>query len=374
MPDLVYPAPYESSPGRTGWLLVRHDGSGLRRVDAVSDWLIVEGASTTSPNTLKSQAEALGQWWRWCVETGVDPLRVDAVEFARFVGALQTVPKDLPLSSKIFALPGDPRLRRPSTVAQRVVHVKGFYRWAMHNGRVSVIAGRAVTGFKTPRAPRTMRAQRLQPEQVTALLTADLAPRDRWVVELLFGAGLREGEALGLKVEDWCADREVAAVFGCCVPGGPHLHVRRRLNGNGAWAKSRFERVVPLTPRILGAYRDWQAWSFDHAPQSMESPYLTISLAGPTRGRAWSVSGFTSMWEAKVKTIPGLETVTPHLLRHEWASALLDAGVASFTVQELLGHLSPTSTQIYTHARMDTLTAAVARLDAWRQDTLGVAG
>ncbi|SDS87602.1 tyrosine-type recombinase/integrase [Actinoplanes derwentensis] len=346
----------------------------MRRVDEVSDWLIVSEVSTSAPNTIKSQAQALAQWWRWCLGIGADPLTVDAVTFARFVAALQTVPKDLPLTSKVVALPGDPRLRRPSTVSQRVVHIKGFYRWAMHNGRVSAVAGRAVTGFKTPAAPQTMRARRLRPEQVTALLTVNLSPRDRWMVELLYGAGLREGEALGLRVEDWCIGPEVAAVFGCRVYGGPHLHVRRRRNSNGAWAKSPCERVVPIAPRVLQAYRDWQAWAFDHAPESMESPYLTISLAGPTRGRAWSISGFTSMWQTKVRTIPGLEEVTPHLLRHEWASELLDAGAPAFTVQELLGHRSPTSTQIYTHARMDTLTAAVAQLATWRQRLLGIAG
>jgi len=372
--QLVYAARYEPDPGRTGWLVVRRDESGMHRVDEVSDWLAVTAVSTSSPNTLKSQAEAAALWWRWCAEAGVDPLATDAVAFARFVSALQSVPKDLPLTSPIRALPGDPRLRKPSTIAQRVMHIKAFYRWALHNGRVSAVAGRAVTGFKTPRAPKTMTARRLRPEQVKALLVADLAPRDRWAVELLYGAGLREGEALGLRVEDWCASREVAAVFGCRMPGGPHLHVRRRLNSNGAWAKSHYERIVPVAPRVMTAFRDWQAWAFDHIPQSVECPYLLISLAGPTRGRAWSITGFTSMWESKVRTVPGLQEVTPHLLRHEWASELIDAGVAAFTVQELLGHRSPASTQVYTHARMETLTAAVGQLAAWRARTLGTAG
>jgi integrase len=137
-------------------------------------------------------------------------------------------------------------------------------------------------------------------------------------VELLYGAGLREGEALGLMVEDLCVNREVAEVFGCHMPGGPHLHVRRRMNSNGAWAKSHYERILPISPRMMAAYRDWQAWAFDHAPETVECPYLLISLSGPTRGRPWSITGFTSMWADKVKTIPGLEEATPHLMRHTW--------------------------------------------------------
>jgi integrase len=346
----------------------------MHRVDEVSDWLLVSAAAGASPNTLKSQAEALALWWRWCVDTGVDPLTADVVAFARFVAALRSVPKDLPLTSPIRALPHDPRLRAASTISQRVTHVKAFYQWAAHNGRVSMISGRGVTGFKTPRAVQAMRAGRLLPDQVRALLEADLSPRDRWAVELLYGAGLREGEALGLMIEDLCVNRDVAAVFGCLVPSGPHLHVRRRLHGNGALAKSPYERVVPLAPRVIAAYRDWQAWLFDHAPDTAECPYLLLSLSGPTRGRAWSISGFASMWDAKVKTIPSLQGATPHLLRHTWASELLDAGVPAFTVQELLGHRRPTSTQVYTHALMETLTNAVSRLGTWRQRVLGIAG
>ena len=374
MSELIYAVRYEPSPGRAGWLVVHHDECGMRRVDEVSDWLSVSAVSMSSSNTLKSRAEALALWWRWCVHSRVDPLSTDSVRFARFVSALQTVPKGLPLTSPIRALPGDPRLRQPSTVSQRVVHVKAFYQWAMDNGRVSAVAGRAIAGFKTPRAPKTMRAQRLHPEQVAVLLAANLSPRDRWAVDLLYDAGLREGEVLGLRVDDWCVNRDVAMVFGCRVVGGPHLHVRRRMNSNGALAKSVYERIVPISPRLMATYRDWQAWAFDHVPQSVDCPYLLISLAGPTRGRAWSISGFTSMWQAKVKTLPGLQEATPHLLRHTWASELIDAGVPSFTVQELLGHRAPASTQIYTHALAETLTAAVAQLTTWRQRVLGVAG
>jgi integrase/recombinase XerD len=210
----------------------------------------------------------------------------------------------------------------------------------------------------------------LNQDQVRPLLAADLMPRNRWAIELLYGAGLREGEALGLMVEDLCVNRDVAAVFDCHVPGGPHLHIRRRMHSNGALAKSPYERVVPIAPRVMAAYRDWQAWAFDHAPATVECPYLLISLSGPTRGRPWSITGFTSMWATRIKTIPGLEHATPYLLRHTFASELVDAGAPAFTVQELLGHRSPTSTQIYTHALMETLTAAVEKLSTWRQATL----
>jgi integrase/recombinase XerD len=370
----VYAAPFDITVGRRGWVVVRAGTHGLERVQDPSDWLLARASTAGSSNTLKSQAETAAQWWRWCEATSVDPLRVDSTTLARYVIAMQTVPKAYELTSEIRALPGDPRLRRPSTVRLRLMHLRAFYAWADAEGRVSAVTAKAVGAFKAPRVAAGGVPSRMDREQVGLLRTVTLSPRDRLVVELLYGAGLREGEALGLYVEDVCLNREIAAVFGCRVRGGPHLHVRRRINSNGALAKSPYERVVPLGPRIITAYRDWQAWVYEHLPLSLECPFLVTTLAGPTRGGGWSLSGFASMWTTRVQSIEGLEDVTPHICRHTFASELVDAGVPAFTVQELLGHRSPSSTQIYTHAHMDTLVRAVQQLADWRDDRVGVTG
>ena len=116
----------------------------------------------------------------------------------------------------------------------------------------------------------------------------------------------------------------------------------------------------------MNAFREWQAWAYEHMPDSAESPFLMLSLKGATRGQPWSVSAFTTMWREHVRSVPELTNANPHILRHTFASELTDAGVEPLVVQELLGHLHPDSTAIYTHAHMDTLTDAVARLADWR--------
>jgi integrase/recombinase XerD len=370
----VYAASFEPSPGLLGWLLVARTEDGLSRVDVVSDWLATALPSTPSPNTLKSQAESLALWWRWCTDVGVNPLRADAVQFARFVLALQTVPKEYPLTSPVRAFPGDSRLRSDGTIRLRVIHIKAFYRWAETDPRVSVATSRAITAFKTPPAATNMTANRLTAAQSETLREVALHPRNRYAVELLHEAGLREGEAAGLRIDDMCLNEDLANLFECRVEGGSHLHVRRRMNTNGALAKTRYERVVPITARLMTAYRDLQAWNYDHAPTNAESPFVLLSLTGSTKGGPLTLSGFRSMWEDHINTVPGLEQVWPHLLRHTFASELIDAGVDRFTVQELLGHRSPRSTAVYTHAHMDTLIKAVDRLADWRNDRLGRVG
>lgn len=368
----VYAAKFEVSPGRVGWVVVRNESGDLERIDTASDWLL-EASLTDSPNSVKVWAESVALWWRWCTDSGVDPLSAAPWDLSRYVVALQSVPKHLPLTSQVRALPGDHRLRAASTIRQRVEHLKKFYRWASVRGLVATGVGKQVASFRSPRATQMMTAPRLTPHQVKDLLSREFSARNRLVIELLYGAGLRQGEALGLHVEDVCVNMEVARLFNCQQRfEGPHLHVRRRLNPNGAIAKSRVERIAPMAPRVMMAFSNWQAWLFDHLPQAADSRFVLLSVAGRTRGRAWSVAGFWSMWKARVQTIPGLEDSYPHLLRHTFASELQDAGVDPFLIQELLGHRHPSSTAIYTHAHATTMVAAVESLSRWRESRIGV--
>lgn len=372
--DNIKPAPFDLAPGQRCWMLIEMRADGPHRLSEVSDWLVAFAGAGYSPNTLKAKADALAHWWRWCYYRGRDPLAVDSIEFARYVLAVQRVPKGYPPTSDVRALPDDPRLRTDTTVRARVIHVKTFYEWALANGRVAASVGRGITGFPTPRARQKKRFDRLSSDQIQDLFRADLHPRNRYLFEVMYGCGLRKGEALGLQISDLCLNSELASVFKCPLPrsAGRHVHVRRRLNDNGSFAKSHRERIVPLAPRTVLAFEAWQAWAYEHAPEAARSVHIAVSLEGPTRGRALTPSGFNSMWSTQVHRIPTLLGANPHLLRHTFASELLDAGVDLLVVQELLGHASPKTTELYTHAHSSTLITAVERLSEWRETELGV--
>jgi len=109
---------------------------------------------------------------------------------------------------------------------------------------------------------------------------------------------------------------------------------------------------------------------YEQLSDSADCGYLLISLAGPTRGHPWSVSGFKSRWTRHIKVIPEMKTAHPHLLRHTFASELTDAGISPGVIQELLGHRSPNSTDVYTHPHLQSLMQAATALDTWRAQHL----
>lgn len=378
MEPSIYAARFEVSVGAQCWMLVRRDRGRLERVGPVSDWLLARRPGC-SPNSLERWARSLSLWWRWCVDTGVDPMRPAARQFSDYVTRLQTIPWRKPLTSSVAALPGDKRLRDATTVRQRVDDVKRFYAWALdQENLVPATNAHQITRFRAPRAVQVRTAPRLEPQQVKALQSADLHPRDRLMCELAHGAGLRAGELLSLQTQDMCVNDEVAQVFGCRQVRffGPHLHVRQRPDHpRGARSKAPANRtqprVVPMTQRVLMAYQDWQVWLFEHMPEAIESRYVLLSLGYPTKGQPWSYEGLCDRWGERIKAIPGLENSWPHLLRHTYASELADAGVDLMVIQELLGHRSPTSTEIYTHPQAADMVDAVMALHDWRTNAIG---
>ena len=114
---------------------------------------------------------------------------------------------------------------------------------------------------------------------------------------------------------------------------------------NGAWTpnatgccKSRIPRIVPVWPDLTAVLRGYDAWLLDHLPDGLTSKFIIVSSDGPTPGSGLSRSGLDSMWEDKIRTLPGLARVTRHQCRHTFASELMDAGVDRLIVQGWMGH------------------------------------
>jgi site-specific recombinase XerD len=174
----------------------------------------------------------------------------------------------------------------------------------------------------------------LKPEQVAALLSAPdvatpIGQRDRALLELLYASGARVSEAVALDVDD--VDLVAA---------------RARLLGKGDK-----QRVVPLgEPACLALER----WTSDGrrvvaaASGSTEAGALFLGVRGGRLGRRDALDVVI-----RCASAAGLEDVTPHTLRHSYATHLLEGGAGMRVVQELLGHVALTTTQTYTHLTRD---------------------
>ncbi len=210
------------------------------------------------------------------------------------------------------------------TRARGLSVVRGFYRWL---ARMGLADNPAVSALKTPRVPRPVPKALDASEALDLLDTAPEQARAAWigkrdvaVLMLLYGCGLRIGEALSL--------RRCEAP----VPGQSALTV----TGKGGK-----DRMVPLLPVVIEAVQVYiAACPFELAP---EGPLFLGA-----RGKALGARQIQAR-VAELRVLLGLpETATPHALRHSFATHLLAAGADLRAIQELLGHASLSTTQRYT--------------------------
>ena len=210
-----------------------------------------------------------------------------------------------------------------------------------------------------PQAP----VDRASDEQIVALLQACLSARDRLIVLLMARAGLRRGELCGLRRSDvhLLADSRLLG----CETGRAHLHVVRRDNPNGAWAKSRRQRVVPLDFLVVQAF---DAYEFERmgVPQAAAGDFVVVNLFREPAGAPMPPDAINALVAAASRRAGLARRVTPHQLRHAMASNLADSGAAIDEIAELIGHSSVSSTQIYVHPDPRRLRAAVERVGSPR--------
>jgi len=219
-----------------------------------------------------------------------------------------------------------------SSAARTVVAVRGFHRFAVLE---DLATHDPAADVRPPAAPRRL-PKALTVTQVEALLAAageGRTPkeiRDRALLELLYGTGARISEAVGLDVDD--LDLESGAL---------------RLVGKGGK-----ERVVPVGSYAAGAVDDYLVRGRPTlSERGSGGPALFVNSRG---GRLSRQSAWTVLRSAADRAgISG--DVSPHTLRHSFATHLLDGGADVRVVQELLGHASVTTTQIYTLVTVETL-------------------
>jgi integrase/recombinase XerC len=218
-----------------------------------------------------------------------------------------------------------------TTVARRLAAVRSWFRFLCRQG---VLKTNPAVGLRGPRLDKNL-PHFLQREEMQRLLSAPggetpLGLRDRAILETLYSAGLRVGELTGLDVTDLDLDGGIATVRG----------------------KGRRERLALLGGPARDAIRAWlEARAALAGPRADAQPALFLN-----KNRTRLTSRSVGRLLEKYLALAGLDPRTsPHTLRHSFATHLLDAGADIRSVQELLGHRSLGTTQIYTHVTTQRL-------------------
>jgi site-specific recombinase XerD len=211
------------------------------------------------------------------------------------------------------------------------------------------------------RVTRSARPDAASQQEWEALLEAATWWRDRFLLVLLWFGGLRIGEALGLRRSDLHFMASSTSV-GCTVAGA-HLHVVRRENLNRAWAKSRSSRVVPVGTWVLAYYDRYMSERLACA-EADNSDFVFVNLFHVPLGAPMTDSAVRQQFRHLGRRAGLARPIRPHMLRHSTGTELAAAGAPIDVVQELLGHQSILTTQVYVHPSPRRLRDAVEAIEA----------
>ena len=264
---------------------------------------MAEGAEL---NTIRSYQYDIQQLMQYCSEQDCDILKTDTTRLRAFVHALS-----------------DAGLHATS-INRKISSIKAFYRFLVFSNKLAI---NPATDLELLKVGRTL-PEVLSIEEVTTLIeTADdktpLGLRDRACMELLYAAGLRISELLGLRGQDIDMERRFLSVIG----------------------KGNKQRIVPIGKKAIFALEQYMSSGRPVILKNRSSPFVILNA----RGKQLSRMGFLKILK-KYRIKAGLKKrITPHMFRHSFATHLLEAGADLRAVQELLGHADISTTQIYTH-------------------------
>jgi len=281
------------------------------RVDAdYLDHLRVERA--LSPNTLEAYGRDLARLVVHAQGAKRSLLDLRQSDLTEFIGSLRAEG----LSAR--------------SVARAVHALRGFFRFAVREGHLET------DPMENLRAPRAFAAlpRYLTPAQVEALLAApDVVTarglRDRAILEVLYATGLRVSELIGLRARDLDLEVGVLTCFG----------------------KGRKERLVPMG----GEARRWVVRYLDDARPELAGERAAAELFLNHRGGRLTRMGLWGIVRRHAVTAGVQATLTPHVLRHSFATHLLERGADLRALQAMLGHADISTTQIYTHITRERL-------------------
>jgi integrase/recombinase XerD len=266
-------------------------------------------------NTVSAYRRDLETWLDYCRRAELDPAKADGDDVTDFLASLR---EGRAPATKSLA---------PSSVARMLVALRSLYRFLVREDYLAVDPTARIGSPKQPKSlPKAIRI-----DEIESLLGAPsddlLGRRDRAILETLYGAGLRISELVGLDVDD--VDLDASTVL-----------VRA-----GKGSKSRRVPLGSMAIKAVGAYT------------TQSRPALITKARGSSgrsalflnaRGARLSRQGCWKILKTYARRAALGDKVSPHTLRHSFATHMLDAGADIRVVQELLGHASLATTQVYT--------------------------
>ena len=268
-----------------------------------------------SANTVRAYRIDLADYGRWAVRQRVDALHTSHKDLRRYLAELDAAGYS----------------RR--TVNRRLSALRTFFRWLNVTGKVDVDPTSALQGPKTSKhLPHV-----IKPADMARLLSihgkrdalgnereqslSDM--RDQAILEFLYACGARISEASGLLCENIDFEAGEARLFG----------------------KGSKERIVPLHDLAVSSMKAYAVVARPRLLRDGECPYFFVS----TRGNQMGTDALRKMFKATVRAAGLDDSLSPHDMRHTFATDLLNGGADLRSVQEMLGHASLSTTQVYTH-------------------------
>jgi integrase/recombinase XerD len=265
-----------------------------------------------SPHTVRAYASDLARYIEWAERSNVDALAPTHRDLRRYLAYLDRA--------------GYAR----RTVARRLASVRTFMGYLVDEAVVSSDPSHVVSAPKLPRRLPSVVPQ----DALRVLLDAPAADtrvgiRDRAILETLYATGMRVSELAGLQISRVDLRSGSATVMG----------------------KGSKERTVPLHPFAIARLRDYLDRSRPLLLKGTDPGAVFLS----TRGNPLSTDAIRRLFKRHLTTAGVVTSLSPHALRHSFATHLLEGGADLRTVQELLGHVALSTTQIYTHVSMRRL-------------------
>lgn len=288
-------------------------------LDEYLHWLYA--VSSRSPNTIQAYSMDIHAFERWLQNHEVELVDVSTTHLKQYL-------MDLMLARYT-----------KSTINRQLSALRGYFGWLAQKGYLDSNVAATLESLKAPKTLPHVMTQ----EQVTKLLSTvetsrdPIDMRDACLLELLYASGARISEIAGLSIADIDFNEKQVRLFG----------------------KGSKERIVPLYPKALQVTKNYIEHGREELLSRGSSRHAMLFVS--SRGNPMSAATLRRAFEKRVAEAGLPRDFTPHAMRHTFATEVLEGGADLRSVQELLGHESLSTTQIYTHLSVDRMVEATLK-------------